>query len=133
MGSHCFKFVEGTCGKHKVRHTKLFSSISMTAAHGVLLFYYVCMQPAGGTVTAGNSSPLTDGAAALVLCSRKAAQEHGLPILAVIRSQADANQAPEWCVLACCALLAAAKGACQLGTQSRMAAVAGAFSPVRLP
>eukprot|EP00967_Tisochrysis_lutea_P049137 scaffold60157_cov22-Tisochrysis_lutea.AAC.2 len=48
-----------------------------------------------GTVTAGNASPLTDGAAALVLCSRQAAQERGLPIQAVIRSQADANQAPE--------------------------------------
>ncbi|KAF5836844.1 peroxisomal acetoacetyl-coenzyme A thiolase [Dunaliella salina] len=51
---------------------------------------------AEGTVTAGNASPLTDGAAALVISSRKAAQECGLPVLAVIRSQADANQAPEW-------------------------------------
>ena len=40
---------------------------------------------------------MTDGAAALVLASRAAARRMGLPVLAVIRSQADANQAPEWC------------------------------------
>ena len=56
----------------------------------------VCVQE-GGTVTPGNSSPMSDGAAALVLASRAAARRMGLPVLAVIRSQADANQAPEWC------------------------------------
>ncbi|MDQ6754491.1 MAG: acetyl-CoA C-acetyltransferase [Actinomycetota bacterium] len=40
----------------------------------------------GGTITAGNSSPLSDGAAALVLTSRGYAQEHGLPWLAVVGS-----------------------------------------------
>ena len=53
-------------------------------------------QDGTGTVTAGNSSPLSDGAAALVLSSRAKARELGLPILAVVRSYADANQAPEW-------------------------------------
>ena len=37
-----------------------------------------------GTITAGNASPLSDGAAALVLCSRKFAEENGLEYLAVI-------------------------------------------------
>ncbi|HSP53502.1 MAG TPA: acetyl-CoA C-acyltransferase, partial [Cryobacterium sp.] len=37
-----------------------------------------------GTVTAGNSSPLSDGASALVLCSRRYAEEHGLSWLAVV-------------------------------------------------
>jgi acetyl-CoA C-acetyltransferase len=35
-----------------------------------------------GLVTAGNASQMSDGAAALVVASRKAAEEHGLPILA---------------------------------------------------
>lgn len=37
-----------------------------------------------GTITAGNSSPLSDGAAALVLASRGFAEEHGLDYLAVV-------------------------------------------------
>jgi acetyl-CoA C-acetyltransferase len=37
-----------------------------------------------GTITAGNSSPLSDGAAALVLASRGYAEEHGLEYLAVV-------------------------------------------------
>ncbi len=35
-----------------------------------------------GTLTAGNSTPLTDGAAAVLLCSEQWARERGLPILA---------------------------------------------------
>lgn len=37
-----------------------------------------------GTITAGNSSPLSDGAAAVVITSREYAQQHGLTILATI-------------------------------------------------
>ena len=37
-----------------------------------------------GTITAGNASPLTDGAAAVVVVSRSWAQERGLPYLAVL-------------------------------------------------
>lgn len=47
-------------------------------------------------MTAGNASPVTDGAAAMVLASYEAASRLNLPILGVIRGQADANQAPEW-------------------------------------
>jgi acetyl-CoA acetyltransferase family protein len=39
-----------------------------------------------GSVTAGNSSQMSDGAAAEVICSREYAEAHGLPILGVLRS-----------------------------------------------
>eukprot|EP00850_Spirogloea_muscicola_P010293 SM000060S19625 [mRNA] locus=s60:249459:253983:+ [translate_table: standard] len=48
-----------------------------------------------GSITAANSSKLTDGAAAFVLTSRGFAEQHGLKILAKIRSYGDAEQAPE--------------------------------------
>jgi acetyl-CoA acyltransferase len=41
-----------------------------------------------GSVTAGNSSPLTDGAAAVVLMSKDAVQAHGVSPLAWLRSYA---------------------------------------------
>lgn len=50
----------------------------------------------GGAVTAGNSSPITDGACALVLLSAAKAAELGCPVLAVLRGYGDANQDPEW-------------------------------------
>jgi len=49
-----------------------------------------------GTVTAANASTLNDGAAAVVLMSKEKAEELGIQPLAVIRSFADAQQAPEW-------------------------------------
>jgi acetyl-CoA C-acetyltransferase len=39
----------------------------------------------GGTMTAGNSTPLTDGAAAVLLASDEWAEERGLPIQAYLR------------------------------------------------
>lgn len=39
-----------------------------------------------GTITAGNSSPISAGAAALVLMSPRKAQEPGLPALATFRA-----------------------------------------------
>lgn len=48
-----------------------------------------------GTVTAGNASSLSDGAAALVLVSGQKALELGLPVIAKITGYADAAQAPE--------------------------------------
>ncbi|MFC6357354.1 acetyl-CoA C-acetyltransferase [Luethyella okanaganae] len=39
-----------------------------------------------GTITAGNSSPLSDGASALVLSSRRFAEERGLPWLATVEA-----------------------------------------------
>jgi acetyl-CoA acyltransferase len=54
------------------------------------------LKPAfGGTVTAGTASPLTDGAAAVLICSEGFAHRHRLDILACIRSAAVAGCAPE--------------------------------------
>jgi len=50
---------------------------------------------AGGTVTAGSSSPLTDGAAAVLVCAEDYAARHGLTPLARLRSVAVAGCAPE--------------------------------------
>lgn len=50
----------------------------------------------GGTVTAANASTMNDGAAALVLMSREKADALGLKPLAILKSYADAAQAPEW-------------------------------------
>jgi len=49
-----------------------------------------------GTVTAANASTMNDGAAALVLISKEKADELNIKPIAVIRSYADAEQAPEW-------------------------------------
>ncbi|KAL8461691.1 hypothetical protein ACS0TY_032976 [Phlomoides rotata] len=49
----------------------------------------------GGSVTAGNASIISDGAAALVLVSGTFAVKHGLKVIAKIRGYADAAQAPE--------------------------------------
>ncbi len=48
-----------------------------------------------GSVTAGTSSPLTDGASAVLVCSEDYAAKHGLKVLARIRSTATAGCAPE--------------------------------------
>ncbi|MEX2543100.1 MAG: acetyl-CoA C-acyltransferase [Trueperaceae bacterium] len=47
-----------------------------------------------GTVTAGNSSPLTDGAAVTLLASGKRAEELGLPVRALIRDWLFVAQDP---------------------------------------
>lgn len=49
-----------------------------------------------GTVTAANSSSISDGAAALVLMRRSEADRRGLTPLAVIRGHATHAQAPAW-------------------------------------
>jgi len=48
-----------------------------------------------GSVTAGTSSPLTDGAAAVLVCSEDYANQHNLPQLARIKSVAVSACAPE--------------------------------------
>jgi acetyl-CoA acyltransferase len=48
-----------------------------------------------GTVTAGTSSPLTDGAAAVLVCSERYAESKGLEPLARIKSIAVSGCAPE--------------------------------------
>jgi len=49
-----------------------------------------------GTVTAANASTMNDGSAAVVLMSKEKLEELGIKPLAIIRSYADAEQAPEW-------------------------------------
>jgi acetyl-CoA acetyltransferase family protein len=56
------------------------------------------LQPAfiaGGTVTAGNSSPLTDGATAAILMSAERARDLGITPLARVRAMALAGVDPE--------------------------------------
>ena len=55
---------------------------------------------AGGTVTAGNSPGISDGAAALVVTSHERAQALGLNTMAVIRAQSTSGGEPEWFGLA---------------------------------
>ncbi len=50
----------------------------------------------GGSVTAGNSSPLNDGAAAVVLMSAEKARELGIPPLARVRTMAVAGVDPAY-------------------------------------
>jgi len=48
-----------------------------------------------GTITAATSSPMTDGASAVIVASEDYAKKHNLPILARIKSFAVAGIAPE--------------------------------------
>ncbi|WP_419727740.1 thiolase family protein [Lichenicola sp.] len=48
-----------------------------------------------GTVTAGTSSPLTDGASAVLVCTEDYANRHGLKVLARLRSVGVSGCAPE--------------------------------------
>lgn len=50
---------------------------------------------AKGTVTAGTSSPLTDGAVAMMVVSEEFAKENNLPILAKVKASASVGCAPE--------------------------------------
>jgi acetyl-CoA C-acetyltransferase len=52
-------------------------------------------KPDGGTVTAGNSSGLNDGAAMLVVTTEDYARVHGLPVLARILSYATVGVEPQ--------------------------------------
>ena len=49
-----------------------------------------------GTVTAANASTMNDGAAAVVLMSAEKAKALNIKPLAIIKSYADVEQAPEW-------------------------------------
>ena len=52
-----------------------------------------------GSITAGNASPLTDGAAALIICSEERARELGLKPLGFLRAYAYAAVDPAWQLL----------------------------------
>ena len=55
---------------------------------------------ATGTVTAGNAPGITDGAAAAVVASERAVEQHGLNPLARIVGYAQAEVTPKWLFLA---------------------------------
>jgi acetyl-CoA C-acetyltransferase len=50
----------------------------------------------GGLVTAGNSSQISDGAAAVVVASKEEAERRGLPVLATIDAYDASGTRPEW-------------------------------------
>lgn len=54
----------------------------------------------GGTVTAGNAPPVSDGASALLVASEERARALSLVPLAAIRAEATAGREPEWFGLA---------------------------------
>jgi len=53
-----------------------------------------------GTVTAANASTINDGAAALVVCSREAAERNGYTVVARIVDDASAAVEPKWFTIA---------------------------------
>jgi acetyl-CoA acyltransferase len=66
--------------------------------HDASLAGFAGLKPAfdaNGTVTAGTSSPLTDGASAVLVCSEEYAKRHGLTVTARIASVAVAGCAPD--------------------------------------
>ncbi len=72
-------------------------SVDEGPRRGTSLAKLSALRPAfrkGGSVTAGNSSTLNDGAAALVIADEDFAAEHGLPVRARIRSMASAGVDP---------------------------------------
>jgi len=72
-----------------------------------------------GTVTAGTSSPLTDGAAATLVCSEDYAEKAGLRPLARIKSIAVAGCAPE--IMGCPAAISRSFGTSMPSALSRSA------------
>ncbi|MEW9104339.1 acetyl-CoA C-acetyltransferase [Paenibacillus sp.] len=67
--------------------------------HGLTLEALSKLKPAfiaNGTVTAGNSSGINDGAAAVVLCSSEAGVKRNLSPLAIVRGYAAVGVEPEW-------------------------------------
>lgn len=50
----------------------------------------------GGTVTAANSSSISDGAAAVVLMRRSMAEKLGCPVLATVKAHTSHARAPAW-------------------------------------
>lgn len=53
-----------------------------------------CFRKDGGTVTAGNASPISDGAAALVLASSAAVQKHSAKAIGRVVGYADGAHEP---------------------------------------
>lgn len=104
LGSHQKAVLAREAGRTKDEITPI------TTADGKIVSADGCIRPettleglaglrpafdASGSVTAGTSSPLTDGASATLVTSEQFAKERGLPILAKIRSTGVSGCAPE--------------------------------------
>jgi acetyl-CoA acyltransferase len=84
-------------GANRIVETTMFAQDELVRA-GTTLEGLAKLPPAfkpGGTVTAGNASPLSDGAAGVLLMSRTTATELGLTPLARFVSFATAGVAPD--------------------------------------
>ncbi|XP_019162369.1 PREDICTED: acetyl-CoA acetyltransferase, cytosolic 1 [Ipomoea nil] len=87
----------------------------------------------GGTVTAGNASSISDGAAALVLVSGEKAVKLGLTVIGKIKGYADAAHAPELFTTApALAIPKAIKNACLEASQVDYYEINEAFAAVAL-
>lgn len=84
-------------GAKRIAETVTFATDELVRA-GTTLEGLAKLPPAfkpGGTVTAGNASPLSDGAAGVLMMSRRTADELGLTPLARFVSFATAGVAPD--------------------------------------
>lgn len=112
-------------------------SVDGTIRAGTTLEALATLEPAfrkGGSVTAGTSSPLTDGAAAVLVVSEAYADKHGLPKLARIKSIAVEGLAPD--VMGLGPVAASQKALARAGvaiSQIDLAEINEAFSAQALP
>ena len=82
----------GEISHHKVTLTRDEGNRPDTTAAGLAALHPVL---AGGRVTAGNASQLSDGASACVIADRRTAEREGLPVLGIYRGIAVAGCAPD--------------------------------------
>jgi acetyl-CoA acetyltransferases len=82
----------GEISHHKVTLTRDEGNRPDTTAAGLAALHPVL---AGGSVTAGNASQLSDGASACVIADRRTAEREGLPVLGIYRGIAVAGCAPD--------------------------------------
>jgi acetyl-CoA acetyltransferase family protein len=86
---HRIVAADGTETTAMLEHDELPGALTLDDLAGFAPAYQT-----GGVVTAGNSAPVADGAAALLIASEECAERHGLPVLAHLRSFAVAGCDP---------------------------------------
>jgi len=92
------KVIDTWFENNQVNHKESFFSVDECVRPGTTLEALANLKPlfhAKGTVTAGNSCPLNDGASALVLMSREKANELGLKPMSVFRAYGVDGVEPE--------------------------------------
>lgn len=108
-------YVKGLKASEEGRFTEEIFPIEIKTKKGTVIFdkdeiltptsleTLAAMRPAfkkDGTVTAGNSSKISDGAAAIVLMSKEKADAMGLKYIAKIGAQASGGLEPKWVLMA---------------------------------